>query len=85
MQGNIVTKCQFIVRDINPSLSFHDERFQKVQFIGSSFSHLDRWSAYLRCCDYQRDYLPPPSFLPFPPVAMQDDKTINFEPCDMIE
>lgn len=25
------------------------------------------------------------SFLPFPPVAMQDDKTINFEPCDMTE
>lgn len=56
-----------------------------MQFIGSSFSHLDKWSVYLRCCDYQRDYLPPPSFLPFPPVAMQDDKTINFEPRDMIE
>lgn len=49
----------------NSSLQFHDEQVRKVHFTRSSFSHLDKWSAYFRCCDYQRYYQSPPilSFL----------------------
>lgn len=40
---------QIIAQPRNRATGLFTSGFQKVQFIGLSFSHLDKWSVYFRC------------------------------------